>query len=193
MQVKDQVFDDDITYLNNESASCSPNSSSESSSVSASSVLDNQFDFEPAIRRKILITEEKMAQALKDLHIKAYNNSQHQQTREQSPSNNNNENRRNDRFFLSDELKQTIKYLNNDTSSSSQLKKLITSENQSKMLQLIPYIPLEIENLFDASPSSSFSSSSSSYEQHPVETTEKTIAYKVEEPIDCKKKNLLKR
>ena len=57
------------------------------------------------------------------------------------------------------------------------------------MLQLIPYIPLEIESFFEASPSSS----SSSFCEQPVETSEKQIAYKFEEPIDYKKKNLLKR
>jgi hypothetical protein len=187
---KHPVDYEELTYLNNESASCSPNYSaySDCSSVSASSFLDNHFDFEPAIRRKILITEERMAEALKELHIKSGNS---HQTQEQSPNNksiyNENENNRKDLYFLSDELKKTIKYLNDD--NCSQLNKIIMSENQSKMLQLIPYIPLEIESFFEASSSSS----SSSLCEQPVETSEKQIAYKVEEPIDYKKKNLLKR
>ena len=158
-------------HLINGSDLSSPDSSSSSSTSSSSSNLsniDNQFDFD--CPRKIFITEQKMADALKELQIETFKNDNNNLffNIEMNDNNNNNDNEQEkEEFLLTNELKKTIELLNN---KESNFNKFITSYDQ---LQLIPYNPFKSNNI------------------NKIESSH----YEVEEPLDTSnnKKNLLKR
>jgi len=118
------------------SSSSSSSSSSTSSSSSNLSNIDNQFDFD--CPRKIFITEQKMADALKELQIETFKKNNNNLLFNIEMNENDNEQEK-EEFLLTNELKKTIELLNKE----SYFNKFITSYDQ---LQLIPYNPLKSNN-----------------------------------------------
>ena len=124
-------------HLINGSDLSSPDSSSSSTSSSSSNLsnIDNQFDFD--CPRKIFITEQKMADALKELQIETFKNDNNNLffNIEMNDNNNNNDNEQEkEEFLLTNELKKTIELLNN---KESNFNKFITSVNIS-ILRVFP-------------------------------------------------------
>lgn len=161
--------DVDLNTLYDEWLSSSLSSSSQSSS---SSSLDNQLD-ELTPRRnphKILVTEEKMANALKELQLQSLEqemlNTEDNKQENQSDKLNTNlilPDIKSNRIYITNELKEILNNNSTHNLTDLDLNKLI--EQQNKM-QLIPYMPITIP------------------ESVPI--------YKVEEPSEVQK-NQLKR
>lgn len=161
--------DVDLNTLYDEWLSSSLSSSSQSSS---SSSLDNQLD-ELTPRRnphKILVTEEKMANALKELQLQSLeqemlNTEDNKQENESDKLNTNLilPDIKSNRIYITNELKEILNNNSTHNLTDLDLNKLI--EQQNKM-QLIPYMPITIP------------------ESVPI--------YKVEEPSEVQK-NQLKR
>lgn len=180
------------------------NSSTSSSVVSTSS---GSVSLKPIKHgHKILVTEEKMSNALKDLQIEVGKDTGMMQTSDkkniifdiyssdEEEENENEEMKKQSGFLISDELKNTLRdYNSSENYFLKQMKHEKSVNFNLNKMQLIPWSP-GISNFEEES--DSFSSSSSSSSESSLSPNDKNSTfYKVEEPseINSKEKNKLKR